>query len=67
VPGHPYRDAWLGFTPMGRFGVPKELRTVALYFVSPASGFMVDGGRLSFEEVLKAIKASPKPVVMVIK
>jgi NAD(P)-dependent dehydrogenase (short-subunit alcohol dehydrogenase family) len=49
-PGHPYRECWMRNTPIGRFGQPHELVTVALYLASPASSFstgaveVVDGG-----------------------
>ena len=49
-PGHPYREAWIKNTPMGHFGKPEELSTVALYLASSYSSFttgaveVVDGG-----------------------
>ncbi len=38
-PGHPYREAWMRNTPMGRFGQPEELVGVAIYLASRASSF----------------------------
>jgi len=46
-------EAWLGYTPMGRLGLPREIAGAALYLVSDAAAYttgtdlLVDGGYTS--------------------